>query len=78
MPNKKVPGRDEFEAARLAIVEHLPSNYGGLILHRRRDIDKRRLYHVKCGKVVDWDILSELQKLAKEEQAARKLQPLAA
>lgn len=74
MANKKVPRRDEYDTA-LALIAHLlPRNYAGIIAHYRPDLNKRRIYHAKVGKVVDFDILAEFKRVAREHAAAQTLQ----
>lgn len=77
MANKKKPGRDAHETERLSILPNLPTGYGTLLLARRPDLELQHVYHVKAGKALDWDVLEELKKLAKEN-AAHKNQPVAA
>lgn len=78
MANKKVPRRDEYDAELQQVAPDLPRNYAGIILHYRPDLDKRRIYHAKVGKVVDFDILAELKRVAREAKAGRQLQPITA
>lgn len=74
MANKKVPRRDEYDTALALIAPLLPRNYAGIILHYRPDLNKRRIYHAKVGKVVDFDILAEFKRVARESAAAQTLQ----
>jgi hypothetical protein len=79
MANKKKPGRDAFEKERTNLLEGgtLPTGYGTLLRTRRPDLELQHIYHVKAGKALDWDVLEELKKLAKEN-AAHRPQPVAA
>ena len=70
MANKKVPRRDEYDTELLLIAPLLPRNYAGIVAHYRPDLDKRRIYHAKAGKVVDFDILAEFKRVARETAAA--------
>ena len=74
MANKKVPRRDEYDTALALIAPLLPRNYAGIIAHYRPDLNKRRIYHAKVGKVVDFDILAEFKRVARESAAAQTLQ----
>ena len=74
MANKKVPRRDEYDLALALIAPLLPRNYAGIIAHYRPDLNKRRIYHAKVGKVVDFDILAEFKRVARESAAAQTLQ----
>lgn len=71
MANKKVPRRDEYDTALALIAPLLPRNYAGIIAHYRPDLNKRRIYHAKVGKVVDFDILAEFKRVARESAAAQ-------
>ena len=75
MANKKVPRRDEYDTALALIAPLLPRNYAGIIAHYRPDLNKRRIYHAKVGKVVDFDILAEFKRVARESAAAQTMQP---
>ena len=70
MANKKVPRRDEYDAELLLIAPLLPRNYAGIVAHYRPDLNRRRIYHAKVGKVVDFDILAEFKRVARETAAA--------
>ena len=74
MANKKVPRRDEYDTALALIAPLLPRNYAGIIAHYRPDLNKRRIYHAKVGKVVDFDILAEFKRVARESAAGQTLQ----
>ena len=74
MANKKVPRRDEYDIALALIAPLLPRNYAGIIAHYRPDLNKRRIYHAKVGKVVDFDILAEFKRVARESAAAQPFQ----
>lgn len=78
MANKKLPRRDEYNAELSLIEAQLPANYAGIIRHYRPDLDKRRIYDARHGRVVDFDILAELKRVARESASARKLQPTTA
>ena len=75
MANKKVPRRDEYDTALALIAPLLPRNYAGIIAHYRPDLNRRRIYHAKVGKVVDFDILAEFKRVARESAAAQTLHP---
>lgn len=66
MANKKVPRRDEYDVALSLIAPLLPRNYAGIVHHYRPDLNKRRIYHAKVGKVVDFDILAEFKRVVRE------------
>jgi len=70
MANRKLPGRDAFNEALATVAPKLPTNYAAIIRHRRPDLDQQKIYHVKAGKVLDWVILEEMQKVAKESTKA--------
>ena len=74
MANKKVPRRDEYDLELAAIAPLLPRNYAGIIAHYRPDLNRRRIYHAKVGKVVDFDILAEFKRVARESAAGQTLQ----
>ena len=74
MANKKVPRRDEYDLALALIAPLLPRNYAGIIAHYHPDLNRRRIYHAKVGKVVDFDILAEFKRVARESAAAQTLQ----
>ncbi len=78
MANKKVERRDEYDAEINKIEALLPANYAGIIKHYRPDLDKRRIWNARHKKVVDFDILAELKRVARESSAARQLQPVTA
>ncbi|MBC6988993.1 hypothetical protein [Hymenobacter sp. BT491] len=73
MANKKVLRRDEYDAEIDRIAPFLPSNYAGIICHYRPDLDKRRIWNARHKKAVDFDILSELKRVARESAAAKQL-----
>ena len=73
MANKKVPRRDEYDTALALVAPQLPRNYAGIVCHNRPDLNKRRIYHAKVGKVVDFDILAEFKRVAREHAAAKAL-----
>ena len=75
MANKKVPRRDEYDLALALVAPLLPRNYAGIIAHYRPDLNRRRIYHAKVGKVVDFDILAEFKRVARESAAAQTLHP---
>ena len=75
MANKKVPRRDEYDLALALVAPLLPRNYAGIIAHYRPDLNRRRIYHAKVGKVVDFDILAEFKRVARESAAAQTLPP---
>jgi hypothetical protein len=74
MANKKVPRRDEYDLELALIAPLLPRNYAGIVHHYRPDLNRRRIYHAKVGKVVDFDILAEFKRVARESAAAQTLQ----
>ena len=74
MANKKVPRRDEYDLALALIAPLLPRNYAGIIAHYRPDLNRRRIYHAKVGKVVDFDILAEFKRVARESAAGQTVQ----
>ena len=74
MANKKVPRRDEYDTALALIAPLLPRNYAGIIAHYRPDLNRRRIYHAKVGKVVDFDILAEFKRVARESAAGQTVQ----
>ena len=74
MANKKVPRRDEYDTALALIVPLLPSNYAGIVLHNRPDLNLRHVYHAKAGKVVDFDVLAEFKRVARETTANKTQQ----
>ena len=69
MANKKKPGRDAFEKERTEMLPNLPTGYGTLLLARKPEWELQHIYHVKAGKALDWAVLEELKKLAKENAA---------
>ncbi|SNR91405.1 hypothetical protein [Hymenobacter mucosus] len=71
MPAKKHPKREEFEAQRGEWLNDLPPNYAGIVTHYRPDLNKRRIWDVRHGNIVDMDILGELRRVAREAKAAR-------
>jgi hypothetical protein len=72
MANKKVARREEFEAE-IDQLQGLPSNYAGIIHHYRPDLTKRRIWNVRHKKAVDFDVLAELKRVAREAKAAKQL-----
>jgi len=73
MANKKVPRRDEFETEIDLLVPNLPRNYAGIVRHYRPDLPKRRIYDTRHKKVVDFEILNELKRVARESKSAQQL-----
>jgi hypothetical protein len=74
MANKKVPGRDDFDA-QLGALEAvgIPHDYATIIHHTRRDLPKRLIHDVRHGKRVNFDVLGEIRRVVRERTAANLL-----
>ena len=73
MANKKVEGRDKFITELTALNEGptpVPHDYATIIRHTRPDLTRRRIYDVRHGLRVDFDVLSEIKRVTRERAAA--------
>ncbi len=73
MANKKVEGRDKFDLGLKALNEaenKVPHDYATIIRHTRPDWSRRYIHDVRHGLRVDFDVLAELKRVARERAAA--------
>lgn len=65
--------KNSFKDAMQAFLKdyQLPSNYSTLISFLRPDIPSQKIYNVKKGMIVDWEILALLKSVSKKIESVK-------